>query len=146
MPQRSPCGDERMNTPDDFAVVVDLQKVWHAVETWDQKRAKSLQFPGCVAQLYMGAMEIPIVAFRPGKPVEPRADRVSAFASVLQRFGLALDCVEVGGNYKVNRSDTGEYVGRILPDALKLHAGRILDLGLEAFEEIVALYLGLPRA
>ncbi len=135
-----------MSTPNDPGATVDLSKVWHAVESWDQRRPKSLQFPGCLAQLYMGAMEIPIVAFRPGEPVDPRADRVAAFAPVLRRFGLELDCVEVGANYKVNRSDTGEYVGRILPDALKLHAPRILDLGLEAFEEIVTFYLGMPRA
>jgi hypothetical protein len=35
---------------------------------------------------------------------------------------------------------------RILPDALKLHCERILDLGREAFGSIVTFYLGLPRA
>ncbi len=69
---------------------------------------------------------------------------MEAFAPVLARLGLALDCVEVGRNYKINRAHTGEYVGRIQPEALKLHAGRILDLGRTAFAAVVTLYLRLP--
>jgi len=124
---------------------VDLAKAWRAVEVWDQQRPRSVVAPGCHVQLYMGAMEIPIVAFWPEAPVAPEAERMAAVEPLLQRWGLTLDCVEVGRNYKINRSDTGEYVGRILPDALKLHATRILHLGREVFEEIVTFYLCLPR-
>jgi hypothetical protein len=122
----------------------ELEKVWLALEEWDQERPKSLPLPDGRAQLYRGAMEIPLVAFRPRAPVMPGEDPMEAFATVLARFGVELDCVEVGRNYKINRADTGEYVGRIQPEALKLHAERILDLGRTAFEAIVTLYLRLP--
>lgn len=123
----------------------ELDKVWSALEEWDQERPKSLPLPDGRAQLYRGAMEIPLVALRPRTPVSPGEDKMEAlFAPVLARLGLALDCVEVGRNYKINRAETGEYVGRIQPEALKLHAGRILDLGQTAFEAVVTLYLRLP--
>lgn len=32
--------------------------------------------------------------------------------------GLVLDCVTEGANDKPNRAESGEYVGRVLPDAL----------------------------
>jgi len=35
---------------------------------------------------------------------------MSGLAPALTRFGLELDCVEIGQNYKVNRSDTKEGV------------------------------------
>ncbi len=123
-----------------------LTRVWQALEDWDQERPKSFQLPNGRAQLYKGAMEIPLVAFRPRDPVKPAEDRMVAFAPTLARFALELDCVEAGQNYKVNRSDTKEYVGRIQPDALKLHAERTLALGREVFDEIVTFYLGLPAA
>lgn len=125
---------------------IDLGTVWEALEGWDQERPKSYQLTTCRAQFYMGAMEIPMVAFRPPRSVDPEEERVAAFVPTLRRFGLELDPVEIGRNYKLNRSAAGEYVGRILPDALKLHAERILDLGRDAFEEIVTLYLSLPVA
>ena len=43
------------------------------------------------------------------------------------------------------RRGSGEYVGRVLSDALKFHAVRVLDLGLEGFEEISRCYLALPK-
>lgn len=122
----------------------ELGRVWRALEDWDQERPKSLPLSSGRAQLYKGAMEIPLVAFRPRAPVHPVEGRMSALAPTLARFGLELDCVEIGRNYKVNRSDTQEYLGRIQPDALKLHAERILALGREVFDEIVTFYLGLP--
>lgn len=122
----------------------ELSRVWRALEDWDQEQPKSFQLPSARAQLYKGAMEIPLVAFRPRDPVKPAEDRLSALAPTLARFGLELDCVEIGRNYKINRSDTKEYVGRIQPDALKLHAERTLALGREVFDEIVTFYLGLP--
>lgn len=123
----------------------ELAQVWQALETWDPERPRSVAVPRARAQLYMGAMEIPLVAVRPRHPVAPAEEAMAALAPTLQRFGLELDCVEVGENYKINRSDTKEYVGRIQPDALKLHAQRILALGYDAFDEIVTFYLALPR-
>lgn len=125
--------------------MTDFTDVWKALEDWDHERPRSFAFDGGRAQFYMGAMEIPMVAVRPSRSVEPAAERVEAFARVLARFGLVLDCVEVGRNYKLNRAGSGEYVGRILPDAIKFHAERILDLGRDAFEALSALYLELPR-
>lgn len=124
----------------------DLAKVWKLAEGWDRKRPHSIELAGCRAQLYLGAMEIPLVAFRPRPQVQPRDDCVQAWRPVLATLGLVLDSVETDQNYKINRADTNEYVGRILPDALKLHCERILDLGPGAFERIVTSYLGLPRA
>ncbi len=123
----------------------ELARVWRALEDWDQEHPKSLPLPGARAQLYMGAMEIPLVAVRPRHPVAPEEDAMAALAPTLKQFGLELDCVQVGENYKINRSDTKEYVGRIQPDALKLHAQRILVLGRDAFDEIVTFYLALQR-
>jgi hypothetical protein len=131
---------------DETAKTVDFTGVWRALEAWDRERPKRIEFPGCHVQFYRGAMEIPMVAVRLHRPVTPAADRVAAWESVLARFGLVLDCVAVGENYKLNRDDTGEYVGRVLPDALKFHAERILDAGEKALEEIATLYLQLPRA
>jgi hypothetical protein len=127
-------------------VTEELVLVWRALQDWDQERPKSFQVASARAQLCRGTMEIPLVAFRPCDPVSPAEDRMAALAATLAPFGLELDCVEIDQNYKVNRSDTKEYVGRIQPDALKLHRERILALGGEVFEKIVTFYLGLPIA
>jgi hypothetical protein len=121
----------------------ELSRVWQALEDWDHEQPRSFTLPGARAQLYMGAMEIPLVAVRPRQPVAPAEDAMAALVPTLKRFGLELDCVEVGENYKVNRIDTKEYVGRIQPDALKLHAERILLFGRDVFDEIVTFYLAL---
>ena len=73
------------------------------------------------------------------------AQKLVAWRPALATLGLVLDPVESDQNYKINRVDTNEYVARILPDALKLHCERILDLGPDAFERIVISYLRLPR-
>jgi hypothetical protein len=122
----------------------ELAQVWQALEDWDRERPSTLALLRARAQLYMGAMEIPLIAVRPRHPVAPGEDAMAALAPTLKQFGLELDCVQVGENYKVNRSDTKQYVGRIQPDALKLHVERILALGREVFDQIVMFYLGLP--
>jgi len=67
---------------------------------------------------------------------------VHPFATPGHKFVIASKL----GNYKVNGSDTKEYVGRIQPDALKLRVERILAVGRDDFEEIVTFYLALrPR-
>lgn len=123
----------------------DLTTVWKLAESWDRERPQSLELDGCRAQLYLGAMEIPLVVFRPRPHVRPRDDRMQAWRPVLATFGLVLDPVATDENYKINRGDTNEYVARILPDALKLHCERILDLGPDVFEHLVTVYLALPR-
>ena len=124
----------------------DLATVWKLAEDWDRTRPHNIELTSGRAQLYLGAMEIPLVAFRPRPHVQPRDDCMQAWRPILATLGLVLDPVETGQNYKINRADTNEYVARILPDALKLHCERILDLGPEAFERIVTSYLGLLRA
>lgn len=134
-----------MSGQDEAPVVVDFAEIWRALEAWGQDRPKSLKFADCRVQFYMGAMEIPMLALRPRVPVVPAADRIAAWKPLLDRIDLVLDCVTEGANYKLNRSGSGEYVGRILPDALKFHAVRVLDLERDAFEEICLRYLALPR-
>jgi hypothetical protein len=123
----------------------DLTAVWKLAEAWDRERPQSVEFDGCRAQLYLAAMEIPLIAFRPRPHVQPQDDRMQAWCPVLTSLGLVLDPVEPDQNYKINRSDTNEYVARILPDALKLHCERILQLGPDVFEDLVTFYLALPR-
>lgn len=126
--------------------MADFARVWELAERWDRERPKSVELDGCRAQLYMGAMEIPIIAFRPREHVGLTEARIADLVPILSALGLELDTVEIGQNYKINRRDTKEYVGRILRDALKLHCERILNLGPETFERIVTFYLSLPRA
>lgn len=124
----------------------DLTAVWKVAEAWDGERPQSIELDGCRAQLYLGAMEIPLIAFRPRPHVQPQDDCMQAWRPVLASLGLVLDPVEIDENYKINRSDTNEYVARILPDALKLHCARILELGPDVFEDLVTFYFTLPRA
>lgn len=124
----------------------DVATMWHALTTWGQSRARVLELPGCQVQLYMGAMEIPMLALRPASPVSPAGGRLAGWQPTLARFGLVLDCVTPDANYKLNRHESGEYVGRVLPDALKFHAERLIDLGPEALEALCHAYLALPAA
>jgi hypothetical protein len=122
----------------------DLTRVWDALTAWDQRRARVLDLPGCQVRLYMGAMEIPMLALEGAAPVSPVGERLATWQPALDRFGLVLDCVTPDANYKLNRRGSGEYVGRILPDALKFHAERLIDLGPEALETLGPAYLALP--
>jgi hypothetical protein len=124
--------------------VSDFAPVWRALADWEQRRARVLDLPGCQVQLYMGAMEIPMLAFRPPVLVSPAAAQLATWQPTLDRLGLVLDCVTPDANYKLNRHASGEYVGRILPDALKFHAGRVVDLDRDAVEALCRSYLALP--
>jgi len=121
--------------------VEGLHQVWSGVEHYQGEGTRSFRVPGGRARLYMGAMEIPIVAFRMKRSPPLEAARLRDFSHLLARFGLELDCVEEEHNYKINRSDTKAYVGRITDEALKLHVGRIVEIGREAFDAIVGFYL-----
>jgi hypothetical protein len=136
-----------MTDPGGAALTVeDVTRVWDALTGWDQRRVRVLDLPGCRVRLYMGAMEIPMLALESTTPVSPAAARLAAWQPALDRFGLVLDCVTPDANYKLNRDASGEYVGRILPDALKFHAERLLTLGPEALEAFGRAYLALPAA
>lgn len=124
--------------------MTSLHEVWNAVERYDGNGARRFQLSECRVQLYMGAMEIPIVAFRTPHPPSLDDTRMRELSLLLARFGLELECVEEGHNYKMNRSDTKAYVGRITDEALKLHVRRIVDIGREAFGAIVGFYLPSP--
>jgi hypothetical protein len=126
--------------PEEFAAV------WRALASWEPGRARVLELPGCRAQLYMGAMEIPMLALWPATPVSPAEERLARWQPVLDRLGLELDCVTPDANYKLNRRGSGEYVGRILPEALKFHAGRVQGLDREPLEALCREYLALPAA
>src|SRR5258708_24932791 len=123
----------------------DLMAVWKLAEAWDRERPQSVELEGCRAQLYLGAMEIPLIAFRPRPHVQPTDDRMQAWRPVLTSLGLVLDPVEPDRNYKINRGDTNEYVARILPDALKLHSHPILSLGRGMAAPPVTFFFSLPR-
>jgi hypothetical protein len=125
--------------------MADLTTVWTLAENWDRERPQSVELAACRAQLYLGAMEIPLVVFRPRPHVHLPDNRLQAWRPALVSLGLVLDPVEIDRNYKINRGDTNEYVARILPDALKLHCERILDLGPDVFESLTTFYLALPR-
>jgi len=122
----------------------DFATIWRALTTWEQSRARVLDLPGCRVQLYMGAMEIPMLALRRTTPLVPDAEQLATWQADLDRFGLVLDCVTPDANYKLNRHDSGEYVGRVLPDALKFHAERIVGLGPQPLKVISRAYLALP--
>lgn len=125
---------------------LDVAGIWRALEAWDRGRPRTLALPECRVQLYMGAMEIPMLAVRPRSRVTPAADRLATWTPQLERFDLILDCVADDANYKLNRAGNAQYVGRILPDALKFHAERLQGLGPEALAKLGALYLALPAA
>jgi hypothetical protein len=63
-----------------------------------------------------------------------------------RRVHLRLLDADFDANYKLNRQGSGEYVGRILPDAFKLHAVRARDLDRESLEALYREYLALPPA
>jgi hypothetical protein len=94
----------------------------------------------------MGAMEIPMLALRPATLVSPAAEWLSAWQPTLERLGLEFDCVTPDANYKLNRQGSGEYIGGVLPEALKFHAGRVRDLDRESLEALCRAYLALPAA
>jgi hypothetical protein len=109
--------------------MVELATVWEPLHSWDRERPERMTLAPGAVRLYVGAMEVPLVAVRPPARVQPAEDRMARFRAVLARAGRELDCVETGWNYKINRSDTKESVGGIVPDALKFHVGRILAIG-----------------
>lgn len=114
-----------------------LEEIWEATLRYEGEGAKSFETPFGRVQLYKGAMEIPLAAFFLKTPAVLGAEQMSGFAAILGSMGLELDCVEEGRNFKINKSDTKLYMGRITCDSLKLHAPRIKDIGADAFYKIV---------
>lgn len=120
---------------------LNFDELWENVTRYDGQGSKKTDFPGFRAQFYMGAMEIPLVAVYPKTPSPLAPEFIKQLSSVLPSFGLELDCVEDGSNYKINTRETKLYMGRITPESLKLHAVRIREIGQDAFEKIVKAYL-----
>ncbi|MBI1979450.1 MAG: hypothetical protein HYS58_01660 [Elusimicrobia bacterium] len=119
----------------------ELKAVWTELESHDWSRPKSLPISNHRVKLYMGAMEIPLVSFQPKESFILSPQKMKEFISILDSLGLELDCVEEGGNYKINRAQDQLYLGRITRESLKLHAIRVRELGWNAFEKIVQFFL-----
>lgn len=122
-------------------VGMNLQQIWQELQSYDGNSSKSFQLNGCKVQFYKGAMEIPLIAFIPQSPFQLEDERMKLFAPILSSLNLELDCVEDGTNYKINRKEDHQYLGRITKDALKLHASRIQELGWDGFQRIVTFFL-----
>ena len=121
---------------------MNLEDIWKEFQSYNGRGSKNFELPGCRAQFYKGAMEIPLIAFYPAQPFDLNESKLSELSAILAAFGHKLDCVQENGNYKINRSEDGQYLGRITNDALKLHAERIKELGWEPFSKIALCQLG----
>ncbi len=118
-----------------------LEEIWQELQLYQGQGTKKFDLSGIRTQFYMGAMEIPMIVFSPPVPFVLKENKLSEFSDVIAPCGLELDCVEEGNNYKINRSADGQYLGRITPNALKLHAVRAQELGWEHFNIIVSFHL-----
>ena len=120
---------------------MNLSDIWKEFQSYDGTGSEHLELPGCGVQFYKGAMEIPLVAFVPEQAFDLSPAKVADFSKALSSLGLTLDVVQDGGNYKINKSEDGQYVGRITSQALKLHAERIKEMGWDAFNRIAGFFL-----
>ncbi len=120
---------------------MNLETVWQELGSYDGKGAQKFELTQARVQFYMGAMEIPMVAVHPEAPFHFSPIHMNEYADLLMEYGLELDCVEEGANYKINFSEDGLYLGRLTSHFLKLHAQRIQGLGWEAFSKIVNFHL-----
>ena len=118
-----------------------LELVWKELEDYNGNGSKSISYLNCRIKFYKGAMEIPLVSFQPAKPLTLTNNKMNLFNEMLSLMGLELDCVEEGNNYKINRIEDHSYIGRITTDALKLHAARSKELGLEVFNKIISYFI-----
>lgn len=117
--------------------MLNLEQVWDNLQSYEGNGAKNFQFFEYRVQFYKGAMEIPLIAFFPKIPFNLSDEKMQNFSSALSEFGLELDCVEEKANYKINRAEDKQYIGRLTTDSLKLHAVRIKELGWETFSKII---------
>lgn len=120
---------------------MNLAEIWQEFQSYDGTGSKNFSIPGCRVKFYKGAMEIPLIAFNPEKPFELSDSLMKDFSRLLSSFGLDLDCVEEGSNYKINRAEDGQYIGRITQESIKLHAVRIKELGWDPFNKMVSFHL-----
>ncbi len=116
---------------------MDLSKVWNSLQSFDGTKPVSFDFPLARVKFYMGAMEIPMISLSPKVRLQLTPSEMESFSQILNSNGLELDCVAEGGNYKINRSEDGQYMGRVTEEALKLHAVRIREVGEDLFQKIV---------
>ncbi len=116
--------------------------VWKELKVYNGAGSKSFQLSGCRVKIYKGAMEIPLVSFQPTKEFVLSTDRMKRFSEILSSIGLELDCVEEERNYKINRIEDHQYVGRVTTEALKLHVERSKELGWEFFYKVSTYFIG----
>lgn len=122
-----------------------LQEIWKELQSYDGEAPRKYDMGGCRVQFYKGAMEIPLACFYPQSPFALKAKTMDELSTLLEGYGLRLDCVEDEKNYKINRAEDGQYLGRITEPSLKLHAERSKALGWEAFSRIVIFHLNLSK-
>ena len=120
---------------------MNLEKIWEEFQSYDGTGSKTFMLPGCRVQFYKGAMEIPLIAFTPDNKFDLGESQIDGFTDLLSSLGMELDTVEEGGNYKINSSEDHQYIGRVTPEALKLHAERIKALGWDGFSALVNFHL-----
>lgn len=120
---------------------MNLSEIWREFQSYDGEGLKNFQLSECQVRFYKGAMEIPLIVFCPTQSFDLSDEKISKFSELINSCGFELDCVEENGNYKINRSEDGQYLGRITPEAFKLHAERIKELGWELFSKIVQFHL-----
>lgn len=113
-----------------------LEQIWQALQLYNGEGSKNFDLSGTRVQLYKGAMEIPLIAFHASSPYDLSEEKIEALSDLLAQHGFELDCVEDNRNYKINRSEDGQYLGRITLEALKLHVERSKELGWNIFKEI----------
>lgn len=118
-----------------------LEEVWKELASYSGQGSKNFDMDGTRVQFYKGAMEIPLVAFYPKSPFDLNETRLVEFSKLLASHGFKLDCVEEGGNYKINRSEDGQYLGRITQEALKLHAERTREIGWDLFNRLTTFHI-----
>ena len=119
-----------------------LEEIWTALQSYEGEGSKNFDLSGVRVQFYKGAMEIPLIAFHPSVPFDLSEGKLSELTDLLSGYGYELDCVEDSRNYKINRSEDGQYLGRLTRDAFKLHAARTKELGWETFSKMIAFHLG----
>ncbi len=124
-----------------FKIMNSLENIWQALPQYQEKGAMKFDLGTTRVTLYMGAMEIPMVAFHPKEKFVLGSDQMEQFSKFLSTLNLELDCVEEVGNYKINRAYDGQYLGRVTKDAIKLHLSRIQEAGWDIFKGITEFFI-----
>lgn len=120
---------------------MNLEEIWKEFQAYDGEKSRSFHTNSMKIQFYKGAMEIPLIAFYPNQPFDLNASKMLEFEALLAGQEIEIDCVTEGSNYKINKSEDHQYIGRITNEALKLHAIRIKELGWVIFEKVAGFFI-----